>query len=66
LLGQAEPVDREPDDSATVICVDADKQDPTTESLDLCPECRKGRLLAIAPLPVKPVLFLDSWSFDSS
>lgn len=64
LLGQPETLDNESSDSVT--CVDADEQEPTTDSVDLCPECRKGRLRTIAPLPPKPVLFRDSWSFDSS
>jgi hypothetical protein len=64
LLGQAEPSDTEPSDS--LAAVDAEGQETTTDSADLCPECRKGRLRLVAPLTPQPVFFLDSWSFDSS
>ena len=64
LLGQAEPIDTEPSDS--VIGVDAQGQETTTDSGDRCPECRKGRLRLVAPLTPQPVVFLNSWGFDSS
>jgi len=63
LLGQPEPIHAEPADVGE--CVDTQEQE-LLDPFELCPHCRKGRLRVVAELPAKPVLFLASWSFDSS